>query len=85
MASNNKGGRPREGNTYGKDKHPYGRDPLGAKENQKALKRESSSVRVNANIAKEYINGISSKKQIIKEKVDFLDDSNLLDEEKISK
>jgi hypothetical protein len=80
-----KGGRPREGNTYGKDKHPYGRDPLGAKENQKALKRESSSVRVNANIAKEYINGISSKKQIIKEKVDFLDDSNLLDEEKISK
>ena len=80
-----KGGRPREGNTYGKDKHPYGRDPLGAKENQKALKRESSSVRVSANIAKEYINGISSKKQIIKEKVDFLDDSNLLDEEKISK
>ena len=79
------GGRPREGNTYGKDKHPYGRDPLGAKENQKALKRESSAVRVNANIAKEYINGISSKKQIIKEKVDFLDDSNLLDEEKISK
>ena len=33
-----KGGRPREGNTYGKDKHPYGRDPLGKKENQKALK-----------------------------------------------
>ena len=31
----NKGGRPREGNTYGKDKHPYGRDPLGNKENEK--------------------------------------------------
>ena len=24
-----KGGRPREGGTYGKDKHPQGRDPLG--------------------------------------------------------
>ena len=74
------GGRPREGNTYGKDKHPYGRDPLGAKENQKALKRESSSVRVKSTIGKEYINGISSKKKIIKEKLDFMDDSNLLDE-----
>ena len=31
----NKGGRPREGNTYGKDKHPLGRDPLGNKENEK--------------------------------------------------
>ena len=27
-----KGGRPKEGGTYGKDKHPYGRDPLGNKE-----------------------------------------------------
>ena len=39
----NKGGRPREGNTYGKDKHPYGRDPLGKKENQKALSKNESS------------------------------------------
>ena len=33
-------GRPREGNTYGKDKHPYGRDPLGDKENHKERKRD---------------------------------------------
>ena len=32
-------GRPKEGNTYGKDKHPYGRDPLGNKENEKETKR----------------------------------------------
>ena len=30
-----KGGRPREGNTYKKDKHPYGRDPLGDDERTK--------------------------------------------------
>ena len=30
-----KGGRPREGGTYGKDKHPLGRDPLGDKERKK--------------------------------------------------
>jgi hypothetical protein len=35
MKFKDKGGRPREGNTYGKDKHPYGRDPLGNKENRK--------------------------------------------------
>ena len=33
-------GRPKEGNRYGNDKHPYGRDPLGNKENEKERKRE---------------------------------------------
>jgi hypothetical protein len=84
-----KGGRPREGNTYGKDKHPYGRDPLGAKENQKALKKNESSVgreaKKTVKLAKEYINGISSKKKVITEKTDFLSDSNLLDDEKFNK
>ena len=77
----NKGGRPREGNTYGKDKHPYGRDPLGAKENHAALKKESSrkSTKTTLNVAKEYINGVSSTRKIIAEKKDFLDDGNLLD------
>jgi hypothetical protein len=41
ISNTNKGGRPREGNTYGKDKHPYGRDPLGNKENEKPRKRDS--------------------------------------------
>src|SRR6056300_1138598 len=77
----NKGGRPREGNTYGKDKHPYGRDPLGAKENQKALSKNESSVTKKANkFAKEYINGVSSKRKLMSETGDFLDDSNLLDD-----
>jgi hypothetical protein len=38
-----KGGRPPEGNTYGKDKHPYGRDPLGDKENRSKMTRQSES------------------------------------------
>src|SRR6056300_120300 len=60
----NKGGRPKEGNTYGKDKHPYGRDPLGSKENKKALKKtESVIARKASRVAKEYINGVSSKKK----------------------
>ena len=77
----NKGGRPREGNTYGKDKHPYGRDPLGAKENHAALKKESSrkSTKTTLNVAKEYINGVASTRKMISEKKDFLDDGNLID------
>jgi len=77
------GGRPREGNTYGKDKHPYGRDPLGDKENHEERKRETFANKNSKKIAREYINGISSKKRIINEKKDFLDDKNLLDDDKI--
>ncbi len=72
----NKGGRPKEGNTYGKDKHPYGRDPLGKKENQKALKKTESKEKV----AKEYVNGVSAKRKLMSENGDFLDDANLIDE-----
>jgi len=84
--SKDKGGRPREGNTYGKDKHPYGRDPLGAKENEKALsKNESSVTKTATKAAREYVNGISSKRKLMSESGDFLDDANLLDEEKLNK
>jgi len=77
-------GRPREGNTYGKDKHPYGRDPLGDKENHKERKREDRHVNTNAKkLAREYINGISSKKKVLNEKSDMLDEKNLLDDTKI--
>lgn len=76
------GGRPREGNTYGKDKHPYGRDPLGNKENEKERKRDTYSVSNSKKLAREYINGISSKKKIISEKSSFLDEKNLLDDDK---
>jgi hypothetical protein len=77
------GGRPREGNTYGKDKHPYGRDPLGDKENHAERKRENYNGVSNKKIAREYINGISSKKKIITEKSNLLDEKNLLDDDKI--
>jgi hypothetical protein len=76
-----KGGRPREGNTYGKDKHPYGRDPLGDKENHSERKRETRTVSSSKKLAREYINGISSKKKIISEKLNLLDDKNLLDDD----
>jgi hypothetical protein len=81
----NKGGRPREGNTYGKDKHPLGRDPLGNKENEKERKRETRTNESNKKIAQEYINGISAKKKILSEKTektDLLDENNLLDDSK---
>ena len=77
-------GRPKEGNTYGKDKHPYGRDPLGNIENEKERKREDRAVNTNAKkLAREYINGISSKKKVLIEKSGMLDEKNLLDETKI--
>jgi len=56
-----KGGRPREGNTYKKDKHPYGRDPLGDKE------RTSKRSRTDEDKIRQYLNGVSSKKQYINE------------------
>ena len=37
-----KGGRPREGGTYKKDKHPLGRDPLGDKERRDAKRNTTS-------------------------------------------
>jgi hypothetical protein len=77
-------GRPREGNTYGKDKHPYGRDPLGDVENHKERKRDDRHINTNAKkLAREYINGISSKKTVLTEKSGMLDEKNLLDETKI--
>ena len=82
---NDKGGRPKEGNTYGKDKHPLGRDPLGNKENEKERKREFRTMESNKKLAQEYINGISSKKKILSEKTqksDLLDENNLLDDTK---
>jgi len=77
-------GRPKEGNTYGKDKHPYGRDPLGDDENHKERKRDDRHLNANAKkLAREYINGISSKKKVLMEKSDMLDEKNLLDDTKI--
>ena len=78
----NKGGRPREGNTYGKDKHPMGRDPLGNKENEGERKRETRTNESNKRLAQQYINGISAKKKILSEKTSLLDENNLLDDSK---
>jgi hypothetical protein len=70
----NKGGRPREGNTYGKDKHPYGRDPLGDTE------RTSKRSRTSEQKAQNYINGISSKRKYLHEAKDMLDETNIIDD-----
>jgi hypothetical protein len=69
----NKGGRPREGNTYGKDKHPLGRDPLGDKERTKKRSRTSEEKAI------KYINGIAAKRKYLHEVKDMLDESNILD------
>ena len=57
----NKGGRPREGNTYKKDKHPYGRDPLGDDERKKSRSRTTEDK------IRKYINGVSSKRTYLHE------------------
>ena len=63
----NKGGRPREGNTYKKDKHPYGRDPLGDDERKKSRSRTTEDK------IRKYINGVSSKRQYLHENDVLLD------------
>lgn len=70
----NKGGRPREGGTYGKDKHPLGRDPLGDKERTKKRSRTSEET------ALKYINGISSKRKYLNEDTDMLNEDNILED-----
>ena len=70
----NKGGRPREGNTYGKDKHPYGRDPLGNKERTKERSRTSEEKAI------KMISGIASKRKYLHEIKDMLDESNILED-----
>jgi len=69
-----KGGRPREGGTYGKDKHPYGRDPLGDKE------RTSKRSRTSEEKAIKYINGIAAKRKYLHEIKGMLDEDNILEE-----
>ena len=71
-----KGGRPREGNTYKKDKHPYGRDPLGDKERKDALKKET---KLSPEKIKSIVNGVSSKRKFLQE-TDMLDESNIIEE-----
>jgi hypothetical protein len=70
----NKGGRPREGGTYGKDKHPLGRDPLGDKE------RTSKRSRTSEEKALTYITGISSKRKYLHEETDMLNEDNILED-----
>ena len=69
-----KGGRPREGGTYGKDKHPLGRDPLGDKERKKERSRTSEEKAI------KMISGIASKRKYLHEMKGMLDEDNILDE-----
>ena len=57
---------------------------MGDNENHKERKREDRTLNTNAKkLAREFINGISSKKKVLYEKTDLLDEKNLLDETKI--
>ena len=76
IESEGKGGRPREGNTYGKDKSAFGRDPLGDKENKNALKHRTTEQQ-----ALKYINGIASKRRYLNETKGMLDETNIIDNE----
>jgi hypothetical protein len=50
----------------------------------KERKREDRAINTNAKkLAREYINGISSKKTVLNEKSGMLDEKNLLDDTKI--
>jgi hypothetical protein len=69
-----KGGRPREGGTYGKDKHPLGRDPLGDKERKKERSRTSEEKAI------KMISGIASKRKYLHEIKGMLDEDNILEE-----
>ena len=70
-----KGGRPREGGTYKKDKSPFGRDPLGDKERKGARKNTTSEEK-----AIKMISGIASKRKYLHEMKGMLDEDNILDE-----
>jgi hypothetical protein len=81
LSSNGKVGRPKEGNTYGKDKSPFGRDPLGDKERKGALKHTTTERK-----AEKYVNGISARRKYLHEGIkSMLDESNILDDNKADK
>ncbi len=74
MLMKNKGGRPREGLKFGTDKHPLGRDPLGHKENKKAMKRTlSAETKTFLDVLQK--KGVSKYRQMISE--------NILSDEKL--
>jgi hypothetical protein len=74
-----KGGRPREGGTYKKDKSPLGRDPLGDEERKAALKKERKESQKAKLRVKSVINGVSAKKKFLHE-TDMLDENNIIEE-----
>ena len=63
----NKGGRPKEGIKFGTDKHHYGRDPLGKKENRKTYKRAPLSLEIKSFLGKLDTKDDSAYKKIILE------------------
>ena len=72
----NKGGRPKEGLKFATDRHPYGRDPLGRKENQKAYKRSTLSMETKNFLDYLPQKGVSKYKQMISEQLEDVEKSN---------
>jgi len=72
----NRGGRPKEGLKFATDRHPYGRDPLGRKENQKAYKRSTLSMETKNFLDHLPQKGISKYKEMISEQLQDIEKSN---------
>jgi hypothetical protein len=69
----NGGGRPKDTSSYRKDRHPYGRDPLGDKENHKNRNRVSESIPKNKIL--NFLKSRNNKKTILNEDnlIDYMD------------
>jgi hypothetical protein len=70
----NGGGRPKDVSSYNKDRHPYGRDPLGSSENSKRRSRVSESI-PKSDILK-FLKSRNNKKTMLYEE-NLIEDTNL--------
>lgn len=76
-----KGGRPKEGGNYGSEEHPYGRDPLGDKENHSKRKREKRDhTPANTKLAREFKRKYKKTPEILKERFSMLNEENIIDD-----
>jgi hypothetical protein len=70
----NGGGRPKDVSSYNKDRHPYGRDPIGSSENSKRRSRVSESI-PKSDILK-FLKSRNNKKTMLYEE-NLIEDTNL--------
>lgn len=80
-------GRPSKNTTYGTHEHPLGYDPLGAKEASKAAKISDSIQKITNGIKRKSVEILketySSENTVKVDKIDLLDETNIIDSEDI--